>query len=124
MGNVNLADRSPQTASSPWNLLADLPQHLAGERVDLLLRGRNLRVERIVSTGHASPADFWYDQAQAEWVVLLQGSASLQLAGESQPRRLEAGDSLLIPAGCRHRVEWTSDVMPTVWLAIFFDETE
>jgi cupin 2 domain-containing protein len=117
---------SPDRPAHPaiLNLLADLPQQLAKERFDELLLGKNFRVQRIVSTGQASPPDFWYNQTQHEWVVLLQGAASLQLADEDQPRGLRAGDALLIPAGCRHRVEWTSDEMPTVWLAVFFDETE
>jgi hypothetical protein len=26
--------------------------------------------ERIISHDHASPADFWYDQARHEWVIV------------------------------------------------------
>ena len=43
------------------NLFADLPHHLPDELFTPLLDAA-VRIERIVSHGHASPADFWYDQ--------------------------------------------------------------
>ncbi|MHB8901737.1 MAG: cupin domain-containing protein [Thermoguttaceae bacterium] len=43
-------------------------------------------------------------------------------AGEGEPRLLGAGDHVRIPAGKRHRVEWTSPREPTVWLAVFYEE--
>ena len=53
-------------------------------------------------------------------MVLLSGSAGLLFAGETEIRVLRPGDYLLIPAHCRHRVEWTDPVRPTVWLALHF----
>jgi cupin 2 domain-containing protein len=44
------------------NLLADLPTHLPQEHIDELVASPNVRIERIVSHGHASPDGFWYDQ--------------------------------------------------------------
>ena len=76
-----------------------------------------MRVERIVSTGQASPPGEWYEQHRAEWVVLLQGEAELAF-GDGSRLRLGPGDDLLIPAGERHRVEWTRDDPPCIWLAI------
>ncbi|MFO1073678.1 MAG: cupin domain-containing protein [Geminicoccaceae bacterium] len=100
------------------NLLADLPATaLPEEELTLLLAAPGLRLERIVSTGQASPPGFWYDQPQAEWVLLLAGAAGLLIEGEPAPRRLVPGDHLLIPAHVRHRVAWTDPVLPTVWLA-------
>ncbi|TGD98110.1 cupin domain-containing protein [Methylobacterium nonmethylotrophicum] len=93
-----------------------MPQ--ADEIVDLLAQGPGARIERIVSTGQASPPGFWYDQPWDEWVVLLAGRADLRLDGEPEPRRLAPGDYLLIPARLRHRVAWTSPDEPTVWLAV------
>lgn len=90
------------------------------ERLDELLQAGTLRVERIVSTGQASPPDFWYDQAQAEWVVLLSGAAELQFADEAAPRRLQPGDWVNIAAHRRHRVNWTDPDQPSVWLAIHY----
>jgi cupin 2 domain-containing protein len=100
------------------NLFTDLPPHLAEERLDELFSAPNLRVERIVSIGHATPSGVFYDQEWAEWVVVLQGSAKLLFEGEVEPRLLEPGDYLHIPAHTRHRVEWTDPRRPTVWLAI------
>lgn len=98
------------------NLLADLPATGAEEAFSDLLNAPGTRIERIVSRGHVSPPGFWYDQAQAEWVVVLQGSADLTIKGDTHQRRLGVGDHLLLPAHCRHRVERTDD--PTVWLVV------
>jgi len=103
------------------NLFADVPQALAEERVDCLLAAPAVRIERIVSTGQASPPGFWYDQEFAEWVLLLAGSATVLLDGEPEPRVLRAGSHLFIPAHRRHRVEWTSADPPAIWLAVHCD---
>ena len=102
------------------NLLASLPQGFAEEQTIDLLANANIRIERIVSTGQASPPGFWYDQAWAEWVLVLTGSAGVLIDGETEPRVLRPGDYLLIPAHRRHRVAWTEAARPTVWLAVHF----
>lgn len=89
--------------------------------VELLSRP-GLRIERIVSTGQASPPGFWYDQPQGEWVLLLQGEASLAFEDEPAPRLLQAGDFVDIAPHRRHRVESTAT--PTVWLAVHYDRRE
>lgn len=98
------------------NLFAALPHAAAGEVFDLLTERPGVRVERIVSLGHATPAGQWYDQQHDEWVALLRGSASLSIEGEPGPRQLHPGDWLLLPARCRHRVERTD--ADTLWLAL------
>ena len=103
------------------NLFADLPANLHDELVEVLAEAPDVRIERIVSTGHASPHGFWYDQRQAEWVVVLKGEAKLLFEGDTASVHMKPGDHILIPAGRRHRVEWTSDDEPTLWLAVFFD---
>jgi cupin 2 domain-containing protein len=100
------------------NLFTDVARDLPDERVTALLAAPNLRVERIVSTGQASPPGFWYDQDWAEWVIVLAGSAGLLIEGEPAPRVLGPGDYLHLPAHKRHRVEWTDADQPTVWLAV------
>jgi cupin 2 domain-containing protein len=97
-----------------------VPAQLAEEEFLTLLDAPGVRLERIVSTGQATPAGEWYDQPRPEWVILLIGSAGLLIAGEAVPRRLVPGDWLLIPAGVRHRVEWTDPDRPTVWLALHY----
>ena len=104
------------------NLFADLPHRPAApqdaERFDTLLTRPGLRIERIVSTGQASPPGFWYDQTDAEWVALLSGEALLRFEDEAEARHLRAGDWLYIAPQRRHRVDWTAADPPTVWLAV------
>jgi cupin 2 domain-containing protein len=102
------------------NLLHPLPDTEASEYVDQLLCRGGLRIERIVSLGQASPPGFWYDQADAEWVLLLAGAARLRFADENEARFLGPGDWLDIAPHRRHRVDWTDPTSPTVWLAIFY----
>ena len=103
------------------NLFAGLPSApLADEQFAELLARPGLRIERIISTGQASPPDFWYDQNEGEWVLLLQGEAKLRLADEPTARHLRAGDFVDLPPHCRHRVDWTPDDQVTVWLVLFY----
>jgi cupin 2 domain-containing protein len=102
------------------NLYADLPRSLPDELITTLLESANVRIEKIVSHGHASPEGFWYDQDQYEWVVVLKGAARLRL--EEQAVELRPGDFINIPAHQRHRVEWTTPDEPTIWLAVHYGE--
>ena len=103
------------------NLRRRLPsQPLPDEVVDLLVERPGLRIERIVSTGQATPEGQWYDQDTDEWVLLVEGSARLRIEGEQADRELSEGDWILLPAHCRHRVTWTRAEPATVWLAVFF----
>lgn len=116
-----------QEAASVSNLFAALPAAAtnAGEAeqfVELLARP-GLRIERIVSSGQASPAGFWYDQPQSEWVLLVAGEAGLRFADETTTRHLKPGDFVNIAAHRRHRVEWTAVGQATIWLAVHHDPT-
>src|SRR5689334_15521343 len=91
---------------SPGNLFVDVPDTLPEELSQTLLSAPGVRVERIVSRGHASPDGFWYDQAEHEWVLLLCGAARLRFEGE-EAVDLVPGSYVNIPARKRHRVEWT-----------------
>jgi cupin 2 domain-containing protein len=102
------------------NLFSSIPAILPGELIETLLKAKHVRIERIVSQGHASPAGFWYDQEQQEFVVVLQGAARLTIEGE-EPVELVAGDCFQIPPHRRHRVEWTTPDEPTIWLAVLYD---
>jgi cupin 2 domain-containing protein len=100
------------------NLFADLPQGAAEEQFTELLSRPGVRIERIVSTGQASPPGFWYDQPHTEWVVVLQGAAKLEFEGEAQVRSLVPGEFAEIVPHQRHRVAWTQAQPPTIWLAV------
>ena len=103
------------------NLLAGLPTTLNAELTTILVSSDGVRLERIVSFGQASPEGYWYDQHQAEWVVLLTGRARLTIEGEPEDCIMGPGDAVYLAAHCRHRVAWTDPDHPTVWLALFID---
>jgi cupin 2 domain-containing protein len=90
------------------------------EQFSELLKRPGLRIERIVSTGQCSPPDFWYDQPEGEWVLLIQGAARLCFADEAEARQLKPGDFIDIAAHRRHRVDWTAPDQVTIWLAIHY----
>lgn len=101
------------------NLFDGIPRALAQEWSERLAGNDHARVERIVSRGHVSPPDFWYDQAQTEWVMVVQGSARLRF-DDGRVVELRAGDHITIPPHARHRVDATAPGQDTVWLAVFF----
>ncbi|MHB0956912.1 MAG: cupin domain-containing protein [Pirellulaceae bacterium] len=104
------------------NVFADLPGPLPDELCTTLLEAAHVRIERIVSHGHASTDGFWYDQDQHEWVLVLSGAARLRFENGEQVVAMKPGDFLNIPAHQRHRVEWTTPEEPTVWLAVHYGE--
>lgn len=105
--------RNDQASDHPiGNVFADLTPPESGERFETLLAHRNLVVERIVSSARITPGE--YVQAQDEWVVLLQGEATLDVAG--RPLSLNSGDHVFLPAGTPHTVQRVSE--GAVWLAV------
>ena len=107
-----------QPPISAGNLFAALPDASAEEVFDELFSRDGVRIERIVSNGQSSPPDFWFDQPHHEWVIVLQGEARLEIAGQPQLHSMQPGDYLHLPPHCRHRVDWTTPDQATVWLAV------
>ena len=101
------------------NLFTDIPGVMPDEICTEIVRSENIRIERIVSRGQASPPGFWYDQETNEWVLLVKGSASLRFL-DGREIALTPGDYLLIPRHVRHRVVWTAPGEETVWLAVHY----
>ena len=106
------------------NLFEDLPPASIEEDVAVLLERPGVMIERILSTGQASPPGFWYDQNWSEWVLLLTGAARLRFEDEQSERILKPGDCLTIAPHRRHRLEWTQQDPPTLWLAVHMRESE
>lgn len=101
------------------NLFAEVPAGSREEFVEILGQGPgNFTIERIVSAGHSSPLDFWYDQETVEWVFLLAGSATLMFRNPEEVVEMTPGDWIKIPAHRQHRVEETSGESDTIWLGI------
>lgn len=100
------------------NIFASIPDVLPEELFTSLLKRDNVHIERIVSQGHSSPLDQWYDQAWDEWLMVLEGQAVLVYEQDLFRISMMAGDTVLIPAHTKHRVEWTAANIHTVWLAV------
>lgn len=101
------------------NFFKQIPADLPEEFFENILSNESFRLERIISKGHATPKGQWYDQKADEWVMLLTGSAGLRLKGQNIIT-MQQGDYLLLPAGLKHRVEWTAPDTETIWLALHF----
>lgn len=104
------------------NIFENIPSDLPEELVSQLVCNEKLTIERIVSLGHSSPKDFWYDQPEHEFVILLSGSAHLLFEGENQPIHLNSGDFIEIKAHARHRVDWTDPNQHCIWLTIRYKD--
>lgn len=108
----------------PQNLFGNIPCEVPQEMCQTLLNATACRIQRIVSQGHCSPTDFWYDQLESEWVLVLQGEAVLQFRDAASKVTMKAGDFVNIPAHRLHRVDWTHPETPTIWLAIFYRDEQ
>ena len=97
------------------NLFANLPAGTGSEDFQTLFENPNVKITRIVSHSHSSPAGFWYDQADDEWVIVLRGSATVEFAS-GEIVEITEGDYLTIARHVKHRVARTSEV--TIWLAV------
>ncbi len=100
------------------NVFAGLPGELPEELIEVLARGNGVKVERIVSRGHCSTDDFWYDQEETEFVLVLRGAARIEF--EDRQVEMKTGDFLTIAPHCKHRVAWTTPDEDTIWLAVFY----
>jgi cupin 2 domain-containing protein len=78
--------------------------------------GAGATIEHIVSSATVEPID--YDQDRDEWVVVLEGAATLavDVPDGTETVDLAAGDWVLLPARWRHRVVRTTT--GTRWLAV------
>lgn len=112
--------RRPASLVSTGNLFTTTSKRPKEEKITELAASDHVRIERIVSQGHATGADDWYDEEEAEWVVVISGAARVVFEGDDEPRALGPGDYAYIPPRKRHRVDWTDPDQPTVWLAVHF----
>jgi cupin 2 domain-containing protein len=102
------------------NLFNGIPLTLQEELFQTLAESGTIRIERIVSDGHATPPGEWYEQGWDEWVLLISGEATLRFDDDTAALHLKPGDHVMIPASCRHRVERTDAGQKTIWLAVHF----
>ena len=113
-------DSSDPAPRANNNLLAgDIPES-GKERCQILLERDGFRLLLLHSCQASSPPGYWYDQSEAEWVCLLQGSARLKFEDENVERVLNRGDWLMIEPHRRHRLVTTDGGAGTIWLALFW----
>ena len=97
----------------------------AGEEVEHTLhQGSNWRLVLIASNQSRCPDGVWMNQSEQEWVMVLRGSARLQLTNPERVVDLSAGDHLFLPAHCRHRVERTDPDPGTLWVALIWNDPD
>ena len=101
------------------NIFLNIPPELKTEHFQDLFKNNSIRIERIISKGHSSPASGWYDQSENEWVIVLKGSGAIAFA-DGHEVNLTTGDFIFIPKHQKHRVSWTDPENITVWLAVFY----
>lgn len=101
------------------NLFKNIPSSLPKELFEEIDSTDNIKIERIISDGHSSPTDFWYDQDKNELVFLLLGSGVIEFE-DGRKVKLNPGDYLKINAHEKHRVVETSNLTKTIWLAIHY----
>ena len=87
-----------------------IPQ--SGETFTTLLEHKNIKINRIVSSNDLDETE--YLQEEDEWLILLEGKATLLLAHEE--KTLTKGESLFIPSKTPHRVLHTEK--GTLWLTV------
>ncbi|RXJ97925.1 cupin [Arcobacter sp. CECT 8986] len=100
------------------NIFDDIKIDKSAEQFISLIDTKNIKIEKIVSNGQKSKEDFWYDQEENEFVILLSGDAIIEF--ENSEVQLKKGDYLNIDSHRKHRVKYTNENEPTVWLAIFY----
>ena len=103
----------------PKNIFESIPNIVEEEIFEILVQNENVKIERIISKGHMSPENGWYDQAQNEWVIVLKGEAIITLES-GEEIKLKPGGYLNITAHVKHRVSWTAPNIETVWLAVHY----
>jgi len=104
----------------PKNIFAENGTDDSHEIFETLLDSDNFKLERIISSGQATPQGKWLCQESDEWVILLSGNARLIFEDQEGFLDLFPGDYIHIPAKKRHRVEWTDENQKTIWLAFHY----
>ena len=102
------------------NIFSNTPSTISEEIFEAIVTTNEVKIERIISKGHVSPKDSWYDHSNSEWVMVLQGSAKLRFRENDEVIELYPGDHLNIPPHVKHRVEWTDPDQETIWLAVHY----
>lgn len=81
----------------------------------VLIDSQYLLIETIKSYGVTTPTDYFYDQAEYEWVCIIEGEAELTIEGVAY--QLKRGATFMIAPHQKHQVTYAS--LDCVWLCLF-----
>ena len=101
------------------NIYSDVPSSITDEIFNDIITTENVRIERIISHGHSSPEQGWYDQDENEWVMVLEGQGVIEFE-DGRVVTLSKGDYINIAAREKHKVVGTDRDVVTIWLAVFY----
>ena len=101
------------------NIYADIPSSLPNEMFNALISNENIRIKRILSHGHSSPEEGWYNQDENEWVMVLEGQGVIEFE-DGRVVTLSKGDYINIAGREKHKVVGTVENVVTIWLAVFY----
>lgn len=101
------------------NIYNDVPSSVPNEIFNDLIANDSVRIERILSHGHSSPEEGWYDQDENEWVMVIEGQGVIEFE-DGRVVTLSKGDYINIAAREKHKVVGTDKDTVTIWLAVFY----
>ena len=101
-----------------YNIFEEIVVDKNEEKFFEIFKNNKIKVEKIVSNGQKSPENFWYEQEESEYILLLEGFAILEF--ENREVELKKGDCINIKAKQKHRVKFTILDEPTIWFAVFY----
>jgi|SRR3989338_454856 len=101
------------------NFFSKIPKSIPKELFETIVSSNDFKIEKIISKGHKTKKDYWYDQDNNESVLILNGSAELLFENE-ELIKMKEGEYIIIPAHKKHRVEKTDEKKETIWLTIFY----
>ncbi len=101
------------------NIYNEVPSSIPNEIFNDLITNESVRIERILSQGHSSPEEGWYDQDEHEWVMVIEGKGVIEFE-DGRVITLSKGDYINIAAREKHKVVGTAKDVVTIWLAVFY----
>lgn len=91
-----------------------------GEFFETLVESSKVKIERIISKGNSDAENIWYNQDKDEWVILIQGSATIAFEN-NEIVDLKTGEHLFIPRHKKHRITKTSIQPECIWIGVHAD---
>ena len=107
----NFADRPDEQTGPPEPVDGDGEQ--APDVLSVLLRAVRLRGEELYCVTPASPFAVLFDHPGGTLHMVGDGELELEIDDESEPRRYQRGDVVMLPAGRRHTIRHGRRIDPS-----------